>query len=469
MLKTVIRLLLVAILVFGAWFLLRQDGAGWRWLVNGGWHTTARVGALSPEEQRWASVAWRYFDNNTQPQTGLVNGSDKRPVVSVWQLGDTLIALTAARQLGLVDDVTFDQRITRLLGTLNRLMLTGDSLPNLLYNTQSGAMIDYSNQPRVLGWSSREIARLMVGLRLVAAWHPEYAEYLERILLRWNFCRIVDKQGQLFAGEMQQNQQTITRPEGRLGDSEYSAAGFGEWGFANQLSLAPPAQPVIIYDLSLDVDARDPRTTWTPSTITTLPYVLSGMEYGWELPGASRDTVRTLRHRASDVYRVQERRWQQDKVLTARSDFNLAEAPWHVNDTIFANGYAWNTLGDDGKYYPRLAQVSTRAVFGLWVLWDTPFTDALMKMTRLQQDSERGWYEGRVESTGDYNRAITLSTNAMVLEALFYKVNYGPLLGAKTPRQPGYFSRQIADPFSPALQRCLPEPRLTSAERRKEK
>lgn len=261
MLKTVIRLLLVAILVFGAWFLLRQDGAGWRWLVNGGWHTTARVGALSPEEQRWASVAWRYFDNNTQPQTGLVNGSDKRPVVSVWQLGDTLIALTAARQLGLVDDVTFDQRITRLLGTLNRLMLTGDSLPNLLYNTQSGAMIDYSNQPRVLGWSSREIARLMVGLRLVAAWHPEYAEYLERILLRWNFCRIVDKQGQLFAGEMQQNQQTITRPEGRLGDSEYSAAGFGEWGFANQLSLAPPAQPVIIYDLSLDVDDRDPRTT----------------------------------------------------------------------------------------------------------------------------------------------------------------------------------------------------------------
>src|SRR5690606_17386853 len=106
---------------------------------------------------------------------------------------------------------------------------------------------------------------------------------------------------------------TITRPEGRLGDSEYSAAGFGEWGFANQLSLAPPAQPVIIYDLSLDVDARDPRTTWTPSAITTLPYVLSGMEYGWELPGASRDTVRTLRHRASDVYRVQERRWQQDK------------------------------------------------------------------------------------------------------------------------------------------------------------
>jgi len=463
MLKTVIRLLLVAILAVAAWLLLRQDGAGWRWLVNGGWHTTARVGALTPEEQRWARVAWRYFENNTQPHNGLVNGSDKRPVVSVWQLGDTLIALTAARQLGLVDDVTFDQRITRLLGTLNRLMLTSDSLPNLLYNTQSGAMIDYSNKPRVLGWSSREIARLMVGLRLVAAWHPEYAEYLERIPLRWNFCRIVDKQGQLFAGQMQQNQQMITRPEGRLGDSEYSAAGFGEWGFANQLSLAPPAQPVIIYDLSLDVDARDPRTTWTPSAITTLPAVLSGMEYGWELPGASRDAVRTLRHRASDVYRVQEMRWQQDKVLTARSDFTLAEAPWHVNDTIFANGYAWNTLGDDGKYYPRLAQVSTRAVFGLWVLWDTPFTDALMKMTRLQQDRERGWYEGRVESTGDYNRAITLSTNAMVLEALFYKANYGPLLGEQTPRRPGYFARQIADPFSPAPQRCLPEPAPVAA------
>ncbi|POI36248.1 hypothetical protein C3E93_28655, partial [Klebsiella pneumoniae] len=37
--------------------------------------------------------------NNTQPQTGLVNGSDKQPRATLWQMGDTLIALLAARTI----------------------------------------------------------------------------------------------------------------------------------------------------------------------------------------------------------------------------------------------------------------------------------------------------------------------------------------------------------------------------------
>ncbi|UNA31595.1 DUF3131 domain-containing protein [Klebsiella variicola subsp. variicola] len=37
-----------------------------------------------------------------------------------------------------------------------------------------------------------------------------------------------------------------------------------------------------------------------------------------------------------------------------------------------------------------------------------------------------GWFEGRVEAIGDVNATLTLSTNAMVLEALFYKHNAGP-------------------------------------------
>ena len=454
--KTVIRtglaLLLALSLIAG--LLARNQAAGWRWLVNGGWHTTARLGALSDQERRWATIAWRYFENNTQPQTGLVNGSDKRPVVSLWQMGDTLIALTAARQLDLIDDEVFDRRLTTLLGTLNRLPLTSASVPNLLYSATSVTMVGYANKPQVLGWSAKDMARLMMALRIVAAFHPQYSEYLERVILRWDFCRVVDNKGQLYAGQMR-NQTLTPQAEGRLGDSEYSAAGFGLWGFANDQSLRPPAQHVIIDGLALDIDARDPRTTWTPAAITTMPYVLSGMEYAWTLPGADRDIVNLQRQRASAVYRVQEMRWQQKNILTARSDFNLSAPPWHVNDTIFANGYAWNTLADDGKWVPRLAQVSTRAVFGLWALWQTPFTDALMAMTQRQNDPQRGWFEGRVEATGDYNRAITLSTNALVLEALLFKANGGALLRDSSLSAQSYFRRQLEDPFT-APQRCFP-------------
>ncbi len=120
MLKTLARWLAAAVLILIiAFALFSCESAGWRWLTKGGWHTTARISSLTPQEREWAGIAWRYFENNTQPQTGLVNGSDKQPRVTLWQMGDTLIALLAARELGLIQAAEFDARLTRLLGTLN--------------------------------------------------------------------------------------------------------------------------------------------------------------------------------------------------------------------------------------------------------------------------------------------------------------------------------------------------------------
>ena len=125
MLKTLARWLAIAVVLFLiALALFYREGAGWRWLTKGGWHTTARISSLTPQERSWAQIAWRYVENNTQPQTGLVNGSDKQPRATLWQMGDTLIALLAARELGLVKEAEFDARLTPLLGTLNRLTLT---------------------------------------------------------------------------------------------------------------------------------------------------------------------------------------------------------------------------------------------------------------------------------------------------------------------------------------------------------
>ena len=41
-----------------------------------------------------------------------VSGSDKQPRATLWQMGDTLIALLAARELGLVKEAEFDARLT---------------------------------------------------------------------------------------------------------------------------------------------------------------------------------------------------------------------------------------------------------------------------------------------------------------------------------------------------------------------
>ncbi|MGY5957136.1 DUF3131 domain-containing protein [Kosakonia sp. BK9b] len=464
MLKTVSRkggvallcLFIAALTLFALW---RNDGAGWRWLTKGGWNTTARITPLTPQEREWAQVAWRYFVNNTQPQTGLVNGSDTQPRATLWQMGDTLIALLAARELALIDEETFDHRLTQILGTLNRLALSDTRTPGRLYSTQNATLVDFAGNPQRNGWSARDMARLLLALRLVSEWAPQYQEYLDKIVLRWNFCPVIDTHGELWSSSLQ-NGAPVLREELRLGESEYAASAFRLWGFAPEKAFAPPSRNVIIYRRALAVDARDPRTTWQPSTLSTLPYMLPGLEFGWQLPGVESEVRNAIRDRARLVWQTQQTRWEQEKVLTARADYALTQAPWHVEDTVWGNGYAWNTLGADGKYYPRLAQVSTKAVFALWVLWDDPFTDALMRVTQRANDPQHGWYEGRVEATGDVNRTVTLSTNAMILETLFYKAHGGPLFQHGIIENDSYFTLRATDVFNaPGL--CLPgEPRM---------
>lgn len=459
MLKTLARWLTVAILLLLiALALFSREGAWWRWLTKGGWHTTARISSLTLQERTWAQIAWRYVENNTQPQTGLVNGSDKQPRATLWQMGDTLIALLAARELGLVKEAEFDARLTPLLGTLNRLTLTDDGSPGRLYSTQTATPVDFSGKPAASGWSAKDMARLMLALRLTAERAPQYGEYIDKIILRWNFCPVLDKDGELWSASLQNGQRTI-REELRLGDSEYAASAFRLWGFPAGKAFSPPTRNVIMYQRRLAVDDRDPRTTWQPVALSTLPAMLPGLEFGWQPPGVPEEVQKAMRERAEGIWLSQKTRWTQDKVLTARADFSLTQAPWHVEDTVWGNGYAWNTLGDDGKYYPRLAQVTTKAVFVLWTLWETEYTDALMAVTTHLNDPQRGWFEGRVEATGDVNATLTLSTNAMVLEALFYKHNAGPLFKNGLADDNSYFAHRATDEFNPP-RRCLPGERV---------
>ena len=72
--------------------------------------TIGRYGKLTPREMEWAKTAWRYVQNNTNSNSGLVNGSDRQPLFTIWQAGDYLAALVSAREIGLIDEQEFDFR-----------------------------------------------------------------------------------------------------------------------------------------------------------------------------------------------------------------------------------------------------------------------------------------------------------------------------------------------------------------------
>ncbi len=419
-----------------------------------------RHGPLSDEEKEWAKAAWKYFENNENPATGLVGSVDQYPAASLWNLADHLAAMLAAKELGLITQRDLDARLSLTLQFLNTMPLFLDRLPNRLYNTASGRMVNYANQPEAIGWSAIDLGRLLLWLRIAAQRYPAYREYIEKAVLRLSFCDVVDECGGLHGGARMQDRLQLLS-EGQLGYQQYAALGFQAWGFdTTRASRIAPFARLKIDGVEILYDAEDPRETGGFAPVLSGPAVLEGLELNWDRVDdrTSNDTEHSdfvLADLAERIYAVQEARFRQTHVLTARTDHPLSQNPFFVYDSIFVAGYPWNTISDHGDVFLDKSLVSTRAVFGLWALWRTAYTDELMRGTRHLYDPQKGWFEGRYEATGGYERTISCTTNAIVLESLLYKLQ-GKLFGRDAPGS--YLTAFLADPFRHPG-RCFPNER----------
>ena len=410
------------------------------------WHI-GRHGSLTEEEEEWAAAAWRYFENNYNPQTGFVNSVDRYPVASMWHVADFIAALYCARRLGIIDGKTFDERFSKLLHQLNTMPLAFGKLPNTLYNTQSGQMVNYANQPEELGWSIIDIGRLLLWLSIIKSDAVHFSEYIDRVVLRFDYCDAISEDGAVFNGK-RENNALRTFQEKSIGYAEYAKKGFRLWGMTTSPRLLwNPVHTVRIFDIELEYDSSRARDEGFYGPILTTPFVLSGLETHWKMPsefGADNADGEFMRDYAEKIYLIQESRYRAEGVSTARTDHPLSIPPYYVQSSIFGAGYPWSVLSNTGEHLPALALVSTRAVFGLWALWKTPYTDHLMDVVQELYDSQRGWYEGRYETTADYDRTISITTNAIVLAALAYKQD-GPLFEAPTQNQ--YALSKLSDKF----------------------
>jgi len=434
---------------------VRQSAKGYRNLRYASAFTQGRRGPVTPAELDWAKTAWKYFQNNTTGGTGIANALDKTPLATAWSIGDYLAALIAARELNILPEQEFTDRTLRVVQFLNDMKLFEQKLPNLYYNTQTGEPVNAGNSLGSAGWSAMDIGRLLVWLRIAAQRLPALAEYIEKSVLRWSFCEIVDGDGSLYAARKTGDKIEVQQ-EGRLGYEEYAALGFQAWGFGTrQASRLQPFGKARIEGIEVFYDSRDSRQSNTFAPVVTLPHVLMGMEFNWERPDAAPAEERTLSGLAQQVYDVQEARYRKQHILTARSDHPLDRKPAFVYDTIFLAGYPWNTLAADGTLVAYEALVSTRAAFGMWALWKTDYTETLIQATSMLRDPARGWYEGRFERTGGPEMTLSSTTNATVLEAILF-TKTGRLF--RTPAKDDYYALALRSEFS-GPQTCLPQRR----------
>jgi hypothetical protein len=416
------------------------------------WKYPQRNGPLTVRELEMAKLCWLYFENNYQPETGLVNAVHDYPSTTMWDTASYLAALMAARELALIDKTKFDLRLTALLRTFLTMELFRGEMPNKAYHAKTAKKVDYGNNPGEIGYSALDLGRLLIWFKILKERYPEHGNAIDRVVMRWDFRHVVDKNGTLFGANVDKDKKTEYLQEGRLGYEEYAAKGFQLWGFnTTRASMPEPFNMIHIFGVRVPYDIRDPREFSQHNYVVSESYVLDGVEINWDHPyDRSTDdkehSQRWVENFAHRVYQAQENRFREAGILTARSEHQLDRDPYFVYDAVYTTGYAWNTITDTGKFVPDMAAISLKAALGMWVMWQSPYTDLLFEAISEAYDPKKGYYEGIFENGTGPIRTQTANNNGIMLEALQYKVQ-GKLL--KWGRvDGGLWESTNADPFA---------------------
>ncbi|MEA3277296.1 MAG: DUF3131 domain-containing protein [Pseudomonadota bacterium] len=407
---------------------------------------------LCPADMKIARTAWKFFENNYQEKTGLVNSADRYPSTTMWDTGSALAATVAAHELGIIDQKTFDDRVVAMMATLTAIDLFNGEAPNKAYSTETGEMVDYNNKPSPdgIGVSTLDLARLVSWLQLLSCRHPKHAHAAEEIILRWNYCRLI-KNGQMY-GLMRDpaTQEIKVVQEGRLGYEQYAGKVFRMLGFDQSVAATYRnefATELDIYGVPISYDVRDPRKLGAYNYVVTESYAMDVMEHG-------RDEENSPL--IDNIFEVQKRRWRNTGITTAVSEDNVDRDPWFVYNTIFVAGSPWNAITDTGKDMEHMKSLSTKAALTMSFLYpDDEYGNVLYDAVKNAYDPERGWYSGIYENGMGYNKAITANTNGVILSGILSKT-YGPLLQICSRCNKPFFERPDIIDAAKIKGKCLP-------------
>jgi hypothetical protein len=380
-----------------------------------------------------------------------VNAVDGYPSTTMWDTASYLGALVAAEQLHIIDRKTLDARLDAIIQTFNKLDFFRGELPNKVYNAKTMEKADYTNKPGEIGYSAIDLGRLLIWLKIIKERYPEHADGIDRFVLRWKFDHVLDRDGVMYGASLSPEKKVQYVQEGRLGYEEYSAMGFRYWGFSTKRASEPePFETVPVYCVQLPYDTRDPRKYYQHNYVVSESYVLDGLEFGWEAGSRAAGTSPGgdwMRDFANRVYQAQENRYKATGILTARSEHQLDQDPYFVYDTVYSDGFPWNTITDTGKYVPQFAAVSLKAALGMWVLWKSDYTDRLFNAISKQSEPDKGFYEALLESGKGPIKAFTANNNGIMLEALLFKAQ-GSLLKGDSRRK-GLWEKAATNPYGP--------------------
>ncbi|MEA5464817.1 DUF3131 domain-containing protein [Leptothoe sp. PORK10 BA2] len=374
----------------------------------------------NPLDQAAAQRAWNYFENNWNPDTGMVNAVDRLTWATWWDQGSALLGVHAARQLGLISESEFNGKLSVLLATLEQLPLPPTKLPNKAYGTDTAAMRTLGNRPDpngTSGWSALDLGRYLIALHTVKTHYPNFRDRINKIVAGYDLNKSI-KDGWLWGSGSGHNGLEYWQ-EGRLGYEQYAADGFKLWGIeANNALQNPPTQPVIVEGLELMVDQRDFNSSGASNHLTNDPYLLWAMELG---------VPETWQAQIENLLQVQANRYADTGILTAVNEDALDRKPYFLYYSVYSDGRSWSATDVRGKNYPELRFLSTKAAFAWNSLFpENEYCQTLRQAVQNLADEQKGYLSGRYENPDlGPNTAINVNTNAIILESLLFKAQNG--------------------------------------------
>ena len=371
---------------------------------------------LDPRDRAMALAAWSYVERNTDPSTGLAGAVEGYPSTSMWDLGSQLMAVLAAEEIEIIPRADAARRLRRVLESLAVLPLCERTLPNKAYHTRTLAMVGYDNRPAPsgIGWSALDVARVLVPLGIIPWRHPELTPLVRAAVSRWRLDALSDG-GALVGAQRRPDGGLESYQEGRFGYEQYAARALLPWGVPVARALDYRAHVAFsnVEGQRVPHDDRDPRRYGgTHAAVLSEPWILDALEHGFD------ETTLAI---ARAVLSVQERRAGATGRLTAVSEDALDRPPWFAYSAVLNGTDRWTAFAPDGTPVPEDLELSTKAAVGWGVLFAGSYADRLLAAAQELVVPGVGLWAGRYDASGAVNRAMSLNTNAVVLEALAYR------------------------------------------------
>ena len=376
---------------------------------------------LTQKDIETGKIAWKYFENNYISETGFVNSVDKYPGTTLWDVTSYLHGMTSAYEIGIIDTIEFDNKLTKILNSMVEMELFHDILPNKSYNTYNLSMIDYENHPtdEGIGWSAMDIGRFFSFSYRIMIDYPEYFPLMKKVISRWHVNEILEDATLHGIGFNFKDKRMMKVQEGKLGYEEYIAKGYDRMGFdvTEALKYTDFLKFVKILGIEIAADTREVKFYPAYNYILSEPYILDGVEYGWDI------NSKELAYR---VYLTQKRKSKQTNKIIAVSEGHLDTFPYFVYNAIYTNEDKWICVSSDGEKMNNMKTFSTKAAFAWHTLFNDDYSEELYEKALEMGDKNKGFYSGYYQETGKINRALTANTNGIILECLRYK-KLGPI------------------------------------------